>query len=186
MKKKYLSKNLTQHIMAKKKNKNIIPIRTLEQLKDEVSYSDFAYKKDFTLICKLLPNVKEEKIEIEVIDNVKINLEGLVYVFVIEDKIFKIGHTITTIKKRIQSYNCGKTEYRINGTNSTTNYFVLQSILLLNLKVDIFAFYPDQPQYTLFGKSYQDSHPASKRAENIILTDFVKLHQRKPIGCTQV
>ncbi len=131
------------------------------------------------------PNIELEKLEIEAIDEINIKKSGLVYVFVICDKIFKIGHSITPITKRVQSYNCGKIEYRINGTNSTTNYFVLQTILKINKIVNVFAFFPEHPKYVLFGKEYQDSFPSSKRAENEILKDFIKKYNKKPIGCSQ-
>ncbi|GAA8238846.1 hypothetical protein HpKG61_05230 [Helicobacter pylori] len=80
---------------------------------------------------------------------------------------------------------CGKVEYRKNGTCSTTNYFVLQSLLKINKIVQVYAFFPEQPTYTLFGKTYQDSFSTSKRAENVILENFIKNHNKKPIGCTQ-
>ncbi len=86
-----------------------------------------------------------EKLEINAIDEKNMKNEGLVYVFVIQGKIFKIGHSITPITKRVQSYNCGKVEYRKNGTCSTTNYFVLQSLLKINKIVQVYAFFPEQP-----------------------------------------
>lgn len=172
--------------MKKQKNKNITPINSLDQLKNEISYKDFEYSEYFVHLCNLLPNNDKERIEIEKVDIPNFDKKGLVYVFVINNKIFKIGHTITSITERVQSYNCGKVEYRIAGTNSTTNYFVLQSILKLNKKVSVYAFFPDQPEYSLFGKNYTDSFPPSKRAENEILISFVKKYNKKPIGCTQI
>lgn len=171
--------------MAKSKNKNITPLRKLEDLANECDYADFEYKEHFCPICKLLPNADKEKLEIEMLDEAKCNEKGFVYVFVIEGKIFKIGQSITTIKDRIQSYNCGKTEYRINGTNSTTNYFVLQSLLKIGKEIIVYAFFPPKPKYELFGQSFEDSYPPSKKAENIIISDFIKKHGKKPIGCTQ-
>ncbi len=171
--------------MAKAKNKNIVILKSVDDLKDEIDYKDFEYKEHFDLLCELIPNNNLEKLEIKAIDEKNMKTEGLVYVFVIQGKIFKIGHSITPITKRVQSYNCGKVEYRINGTNSTTNYFVLQSLLKINEVVQVYAFFPEQPTYTLFGKTYQDSFPTSKRAENVILKDFIKNHNKKPIGCTQ-
>ena len=49
----------------------------------------------------------------------------------------------------------------------------------------VYAFFPDQPQYEVFGKFYKDSFPPSKRAENIIIEYFIEKNGRKPIGCTQ-
>jgi hypothetical protein len=171
--------------MAKKKNRNIVLLKNVNDLQNEISYDDFEYKEHFSHLCNLIPNNELEKLEIEVIDNKNIKIAGLVYIFVIDGKIFKIGHSITPITKRVQSYNCGKTEYRIAGTNSTTNYFVLQSLLKINQIVNVYAFFPEQPKYKLFGKEYQDSFPTSKRAENEIIKDFIKKHNKKPIGCTQ-
>ena len=171
--------------MAKSKNKNIVPLKNIDELAQECAYEDFAYKEHFDLIAKLHPNNDKEKLELEVIDEAKCQDKGFVYVFVIESKIFKIGQSISNIKERIQSYNCGKTEYRINGTNSTTNYFVLQSLLKINKEILVYAFFPQKPKYEIFGQVFEDSYPPSKKAENIIITDFIKKHGKKPIGCTQ-
>ncbi len=171
--------------MKKNKNRNIVLLKSINDLNNEFDYTDFKYKEYFFHLCNLIPNNNQEKLDIEIINEDFINKEGLVYIFVIENKIFKIGNTITSIIKRVQSYNCGKVEYRISGTNSTTNYFVLQSLLKINKKIEVFAFFPDKPEYELFGKKYKDSFPPSKRAEKIILNDFIKLYKRKPIGCSQ-
>lgn len=185
MKKKNLLIFLTVNIMAKKKNRNIIILKNIDDLKNEIRYDEFSFKKYFSHLCNLIPNISKEKIEIEIIDIENIKKAGLVYVFVIDGYIFKIGHSITPITKRVQSYNCGKTEYRINGTNSTTNYFVLQSLLKINEIVNVYAYFPDHPKYEVFGEEYQDSFPASKRAENEILKNLIEKYNKKPIGCSQ-
>jgi len=172
--------------MVKKKNRNIVLLKSLDELSDEINYEDFEYKKYFSHICNLIPDIEKERLLVEEIDLIKIKQTGLVYVFVIEWKIFKIWHSITPIKKRVQSYNCWKTEYRIAWTNSTTNYFVLQSLLKINKKVNVYWFFPNQPEYELFWKKYRDSFPPSKRAENEILKDFIIKHNKKPIWCTQI
>ena len=171
--------------MAKQKNKNIVPLKNIAELAQECDYADFEYKEHFSLICRLLPNADKERLEIEILDEARCKEKGFVYVFVIEGKIFKIGQSISNIKERVQSYNCGKTEYRINGTNSTTNYFVLQSLLRIGKAVEVYAFFPQKPRYEIFGQVFTDSYPPSKKAENIIITDFIKNHGKKPIGCTQ-
>jgi hypothetical protein len=171
--------------MAKKKNRNIVIIKSIDELKNEVNYADFEYKPYFTHICNLVPNVDNERLDIEEIDSQKVKDFGLVYVFVIDEKIFKIGQSITPIKSRVQSYNCGKTEYRISGTNSTTNYFVLQSLLKINKKVKVYAYFPPKKEYTLFDEKGNDSFPPVKKIENKIMRDFIKKHGKKPIGSTQ-
>ncbi len=126
-------------IMAKRKSDIIL--KSVNDLKDEIDYKDFEYKEYFNLLCELVPNNSLEKLEINAIDEKNMKNKGLVYVFVIQGKIFKIGHSITPITKRVQSYNCGKVEYRKNGTCSTTNYFVLQSLLKINKIVQVYAFF---------------------------------------------
>ncbi len=170
--------------MAKGKNKNIQILSSLADLKNEVLYTSFQYKEHFHHLCDLKPNKKLEQLEIVEVAGGDIKRSGLVYVMVINNKIFKIGHTITSIKKRIQSYNCGKVEYRIAGTNGTTNYFILQSLLKINKKVQVYAFFPKHPKYEIFGEKYQDSYPAAKTAEKKIIQDFMEQHNKKPIGCT--
>ena len=77
--------------MAKQKNKNIVPLKNIDELNSECKYEDFAYKEHFSLICKLKPNNDKEKLEIQIIDEAKCQDKGFVYAFVIEGKIFKIG-----------------------------------------------------------------------------------------------
>lgn len=167
------------------KSRNIRIIRNVSELENEINYEEFEYKKYFVHICDLIPNDEKERLEILPVDKSLIEQEGVVYVFVIKGKIFKIGQSMDSMKDRIQSYNCGKVEYRTRGTCSTTNYFILQSLLKINEQVEVYAFFPDKPTYTLFGVRYCDSWPVSKRAENIIITKFVGKHNKKPIGCTQ-
>jgi hypothetical protein len=171
--------------MAKKKNRNIVSLKNISDLNNEVNYNNFEHKNKFSHLCNLIPNKELEKLEIEVIDSDNIKNNGLVYIFVINNKIFKIGHTITSMVKRIQSYNCGKIEYRITGTNSTTNYFVLQSLLNIDEVVNVYVYFTEKPKYKVFGKTYQDGKQPAKTAENIIINDFIKNHNKKPIGCTQ-
>ena len=45
----------------------------------------------------------------------------------------------------------------------TTNYFVLQSFLEIgDCLSEVYAFFPEKPMYTLFGKEYRDGHPPSQ------------------------
>ena len=62
---------------------------------------------------------------------------------------------------------------------------MLQSFLKINQKINVYAFFPENPRYTLFNIDYQDGRPPSKTAENKILQDFITKYKKKPIGCTQ-
>jgi hypothetical protein len=171
--------------MAKNKSRNIQLLKSVKDLKNEISFSKFDFKKYFSHLCDLIPDKKNENLEIKVVDKNNIQKKGLVYVFVIEGKIFKIGHTINNIIDRVQSYNCGKTEYRMAGTCSTTNYFVLQSLLNINKIVKVYAYFPNLPKYKVFGKKFQDNFPVYKRAEKEILKFLMDKYKKIPIGCTQ-
>ena len=171
--------------MGKSKSISVNYLKNKDQLKDEVDYKKFKYKKYFKLVCKLIPDVENEVLIVKAVDDELINKEGIVYVFVIDGKIFKVGESINSIKDRVQSYNCGKLEYRLKGTCSTTNFYVLQSILAIGEEVKVYGYFPVQPEYTIFGNKYKSSKSASKVAENLIIKDFIKEYDKKPIGCTQ-
>lgn len=171
--------------MAKGKSISVNFLKSKEQLKDEVEYKNFKYKKHFELVCKLIPDKDNETLIVKPINEELTVKEGIVYVFVIDGKIFKVGESINSIKDRVQSYNCGKLEYRLKGTCSTTNFYVLQSLLTIGEEVDVYGYFPIQPEYTIFGKKYKSSKSAAKVAENLIIKDFIEEYDKKPIGCTQ-
>ena len=171
--------------MGKNKGISVNFLKSKEELKEEVDYKDFKYKDYFELICRLKPDKENETLLIESVNEELSNKEGIVYVFVIDGKIFKVGESVNSIRARVQSYNCGKLEYRLKGTCSTTNFYVLQSLLTIGEKVDVYGYFPVQPEYTIFGNKYKSSKSASKVAENLIIKDFVEEYKKKPIGCTQ-
>ena len=54
--------------MKKSKNRNIVLLKDIADLKDELDYNKFKYKKFFFHLCNLIPNSKEERLDIEVIN----------------------------------------------------------------------------------------------------------------------
>ena len=110
------------------RNENFVTSEEIEKV--DLYLENFQYRDYFSFLCKLRPNQKDEKLEvIDETDADDFNVDkrsGLVYLFVLDGKILKVGSTITPFVKRVQSYNTGKTRYRIAGKNSTTNYFCLQ------------------------------------------------------------
>jgi len=79
-------------------NKNDIPIQSIEE---SYLFEDFLFKDDFIKIALLSPNSLEEKIDIDKFYNEESkNKSGLVYAFVIDGKLLKIGSTTTTIEKK--------------------------------------------------------------------------------------
>ena len=116
--------------------------------------------------------------------------EGLVYIMVIEGRIFKIGQSIVTFINRLGSYNSGKEDYRRDGekeqsTNSTTNYFVLQSTLNLKLPVYIYGLFPEHKEWRIADRTGRDPHPPPKSVEKLLTNEFKEIYKKLPIGCTQ-
>ncbi len=167
------------------KNKSDMIIESMDKLQNEINYSIYDYKDYFTYLCSINPNKEKEKLEIVNVNDKCKDTAGLIYIFVVEDKIFKIGQTTDTFVNRIQSYNCGTKKARSSGTCSVTNYFVLQSFLALGKQVDVYAYYPPKATYELFEETITSSEAPSKYAERLIVGDFEKKYYKKPIGCTQ-
>ncbi len=171
---------------AAKKNRNDAFLRSVDELSGEINYKKFMYRDRFDHIADILPNAEHEKLDIKFVDEKYKKLKGWVYVFVIEGKIFKIGQTIRTLKDRISSYNSGKAEYREQqGTNSTTNYFVLQSLIKIGKPVKAYGYFAHKEKYELWGETGKDSFPSAKVIEKRVIRDFVKKHHKKPIGNSQ-
>lgn len=181
----YYSSSKNDKSKKKKKSRNIVPLRSVTDLDNEVSFDEFDYKQFFNLLCKLRPNIDEEKLDIIPIDEDKMKTAGFIYVMVIKGKIFKIGQSTKDVIQRVGSYNTGKLEYRSKGTNSTTNFFVLHSLLNIGEEVEMYAYFPPLAKYNLFYEDIESSEAPSKYAERVIINDFIKLYERKPIGCTQ-
>ena len=107
--------------------------------------------------------------------------EDLIYALVIDGKLLKIGKSITTMKERISSYHCGKNAYRqkANATNSATNWFILQSVLAINLPVYIYVLYIPRTDGEFMGWSFHNR--ISKEVEGRMITTFFTQYGFKPI-----
>ncbi len=161
-------------------------LRTTEALNNEIRWQDYLDRELFTYYCDLLPDHKYERI---VIDNIQdhslTEIEGFVYAFVIDDKILKIGQSITMFTGRVSSYNCGKQKARDKGTCSVTNYFILQSILKINVPVKVYLMIPSHRTWELFGETGTVSFPPVKIWERKLLERFRETHCKSPIGNSQ-
>ena len=167
------------------RNENLVTKQEIEDIK--LYFKDFQYKKYFKFLCTLHPDPEKERLEIvNAINKKDFNIHtksGLVYVLVMDNKIIKVGSTITPFQKRVSSYNTGKTRYRISGKNSTTNYFCLQSFLKINKNIDVYVFFPQQETADIFGVK-KKIEPNPKHWEREILTKLTE-QGNKPIFCTQ-
>lgn len=167
------------------KNATDIIIHDISDLDDEVNFSNYEYRDYFKFLCHIRPNQDRQALEIEDISPEDDSKTGLIYIFVIHDKIFKIGQTTNTMYDRIQSYNCGSIAARNKGTCSVTNFFVKQSFLQLNEVIDVYAYFPPKATYRIFTEDVESSEAPSKFAERKIVADFERKYHKKPIGCIQ-
>lgn len=170
--------------MANNKNDN-----PLNEIDIRLPLGSFSSKNMFEKIATLSPNQGKEKLDVfGECNNEYKNKENLVYMFVIDGYIQKIGSSTTSMKKRISSYNCGKKKYRDNGTCSTTNYFCLQTFLNINKKVDVYAFYPktETIEIDVFGKTEKVTQLVQSKIYERFLLSRLKEKGTMPILCTQV
>ena len=170
--------------MAKKYNKSDYPLKSVKDLADEVVWSDYEFKDSFSYACSVMPNADEEKLEITE-QNAPLLEKSCVYVVIISGRIFKIGAALRGVKGRIGSYNSGRTRYRTSGTNSTTNYWCLQSFIKIGLPVKFHVYCPDTQTAEIFGEKIQEPFPSAKAIEAVIIRKFEEKYGKKPIGCTQ-
>lgn len=107
-------------------------VQDIHDIVPTVFFEDYAHADWFSCIAEMHADRNIEKL-VPIWEADEYSSEsGLVYIIVVDGVIFKIGQTSKTMKARIQSYNCGKQSYRDNGgTNSVSNYYVLQSLIAL-------------------------------------------------------
>ena len=169
-------------------------LTTKQQLSNELSWENFKINtpsgyiitpQDFDLIAIGTPNQACERWDMEVIDARYNTQEDLIYALVVDGKLFKLGKSITTMKKRIQSYHCGKNAYRekANATNSATNWYILQSVLAINLPVYVYVLYAPRTDGEFKGWTYHNR--ISKEIEAKLIAAFYEQYGTKPIGNKQ-
>ena len=152
-------------------NKSDKPLKNISALDKQFLWREYNLSNVFEFVCEVKPNRNKEKLEYE--HQVTENMErSCVYAMVISKKIFKIGSALRGIKDRISSYNSGKTIYRLRGTNSVTNYWVLQSLINMGTNIEFYAYYPPTKQGEIFGKKFDEPFPSAKTIEGIILDLF--------------
>lgn len=169
-------------------------LTSIEQLSNQLNWDEFSIStpdgntltaNNFELIAVGYPNREKEKWDMDTIDPRYDTQEDLIYALVIDGKLLKLGKSITTMKKRVSSYHCGKNSYRQkpNATNSATNWFILQSVLAIGLPVEIYALFIPQTQGEFMGWTYHNR--VSKEVEGRLLSAFCKKYGYRPIGNIQ-
>ena len=153
--------------------------------------SDFPDIEYFSLLGEIKFDIKESgNLSMSLIQSNIIDREEVVYAIVVDQRyLLKIGSATTNFDKRLKSYNCGQSKYRDNGTCSTTNYYVLQSLFNIAAKghkVEIYTFLtsPIKIQMDLRGLVWQLGYSPAKNIEKSILTSL-KSNRKLPLMCTQ-
>ena len=167
---------------TKKINKTDIIISEKDTL-NEMDFNEFKYGKYFIFLCTLIPEQENERLVIKETENKLINRQGILYLLILSNRIIKVGSSTVSFKERVSSYNCGRKKFRENGTCSTTNYLVLQSLLNINKPIQVYAHFPDEIEIDVWGTKEVVSIP-TKRFEKMILTEL-KSKGKLPILCTQ-
>ena len=175
--------------MAKKGNRSDNPIRSLEELDNEIAWSQYEYADDFFHICDIVPDKDNERLLMENVNEEKIE-DPCVYIIVIEKRIFKIGVAAGTKNKggfagRLGSYNAGTYKNRISGTASVTNFWVLHSLINLDVNAEVYAYLPKLRRSYILGEMVVVAFPPAKAIEGVIIKKFEQTYGKKPIGNTQ-
>lgn len=123
---------------------------------------------------------------------------GYILTCVINDTeyVFKIGQSRTDWIERLNSYNCGKKKYRHGkGTNSTTNYKVLQSICHIQkfhpeITFNVYLYGQDNKEDIIWKGINSGISSSDLRipiaVEHILLALCQKVYNHIPIGNDQV
>lgn len=159
--------------------------RNIEEIKSWPLFKDYSLANQMFHAGQLIPDTENEKLVWCPDKNFNDNYTGLFYAFVVNGHFYKAGKTDTTLLDRIRSYNCGKKEYRGNGTCSVTNYFVLQSLLNFNIPVDVYCFLAPKATLNIFGENVMISESPAKYIEGIFLAQANADFGNKLPGCFQ-
>lgn len=150
------------------------------------NWNDYSMKNYFTKVATLIPNQEKETLVVQKdFDKRYVTTKGACYAMVIDGKFVRQGKTDTTLKERIQSYNCGKQQYRDKGTCSVSNYKCLQSILAINKPVELYAYFVPPISFTAFGEDVVTNMSPAKYIEKVLNTQIEKEFNGKLPWCIQ-
>jgi len=150
---------------------------------DSLELKCFDKMEMFSLSGILTTDREKEKVIYMNMDHTETKEQkDIVYIFALNNKILKVGSTGTNLRQRLASYNTGKKKYADSGTCSTTNFFVLQSLLNINEPIAVYTYYPPKMKIDVFGEEQEVS--CSKLFEKAILKSL-KDSGNMSMFCTQ-
>lgn len=166
-----------------KSNKN--PLKDKSELDKEIRWNKYRHKDEFTIACTvraiIVKNRKgEDKVKLDIPD--KFNLDKklmnkpCVYIMVINERIFKIGHT-ESLNVRIEGYNT---------LEKGTDWWVAHSIKKIDLPVIFYAWYPIEISTFAFGEKVGGSIPSTRSVEKVLIKQYkLDNDDNKPVGNKQ-
>lgn len=112
------------------------------------------------------------------------------YIITYNDRIVKIGMTITSLKERYESYSCGTARAMKKGSCSTTNYIISECnclAVLCGMNVEIYGIRipKDVYQKTRFGLTDMTYDSKVREDEKYLAKRFHTVYGHKPFLCVQ-
>ncbi len=112
------------------------------------------------------------------------------YLIAYDNRIVKIGMTISSLEDRYKSYSCGTTRAMEKGSCSTTNYIITEcnfNALKKGMKVEIIGIKCpfEKKEITRFGVTKTCKLSSVRDQETMITECFKNAYKHKPVLCVQ-
>ena len=112
------------------------------------------------------------------------------YFLVYDGHIVKIGMTITSLKDRAGSYNCGTRRAMEKGSCSTTNFIISEcnAFAVQNgIEAEIYSISVSKEikKVTRFGVTKECIYSVARDAETMLTDAFIAAYGHKPVLCVQ-
>jgi hypothetical protein len=112
------------------------------------------------------------------------------YLIAYDNRIVKIGMTISSLEDRYKSYSCGTTRAMEKGSCSTTNYIITEcnfNALKKGMKVEIIGIKCpfEKKEITRFGVTKTCKLSSVRDQETMITECFKNVYKHKPVLCVQ-
>lgn len=157
----------------------------LNEIEEWPDFSSYRLGKEMIFAGQLIPDGENERLVWKPNEHFDNSYEGVLYAFVVNGKLYKIGKTDTSFAERVASYNCGKRAYRKNGTCSVTNYSILQTLLNFNIPVDVYCYLVPKATLRAFGTEIEIVTSPAKYIEGLFLKTAKDDFGNRLPGCIQ-
>ena len=120
----------------------------------------------------------------------KDNTHEWLYFLAYDNRIVKLGMTITSLKSRYQSYSSGTSRAMKKGSCSTTNFIISECNTLAvskGMSVKIYGIPVEKENATInrFGLEKECSYSIVREMETMLIESFKNCYSKKPVLCVQ-